>query len=472
MATVLLVIIGIVVLFGLTIFVHELGHFLVARWCGLKVEAFSIGFGPALWQKEINGVKYKVGAIPAGGYVALPQMDPMFGTEGAASERHDPSLPAISPPRKILVAVAGVVMNMLFALLIAWVVYWVGMPSIPEQHNTVVGYVDESSQVYEAGLRIGDEILTVNGDTVSNWQEIIPICVLYDDLVLEFRSGEAQKTLETTKDDLGLGDLNGRRSISGENFCMVLSVVKDSSAEQAGIQGGDRIVGLDGAKVHSQTHLIALVDKYRDQDVPVTILRDGKEITTTVTPRYYPDDDQVRLGIAFNNYWKDNTFLIHPKPMDQIRSHARLIFQILRALVNPKTARNAGENIGGPPAILYMLYMMISSSLITALWFTGLINVNLAIINLLPIPILDGGHIVFSVWEWITKRPVHPKFMLVVSNLFFVLLIGLFLFLSYRDITKLIIPHVRQSRAAETESVAPTNAPPDQVPAPEVEQSP
>ncbi|NKB23178.1 MAG: RIP metalloprotease RseP [Kiritimatiellae bacterium] len=459
MLTAILMGLSIALLFGLTVFIHELGHFWVARWCGLKIEAFSIGFGPALWKKTIRGVKYKIGLLPFGGYVALPQMDPTFGLETPKKDDDTPPLLHISPFKKILVGSAGVIMNMIFAVFIAYIVYWTGMPSVPDQHNTVVGYVDPTNPIYDQGLRIGDEITEINGVSVSNWQEILTECVLHDEITLHIKSKGSTKEIVMATEQLSVGKIDARPAISGENFCKVLSVQPGSSAEKAGIKSGDLIVSLNNQIVHSQSHLISLVDKHRNQEVSIQVKRNQDIIPLKVTPAYYEKDDQVRIGIMFNNYWKDNTLMIHPKPSQQIQGHAKLIFRVLKALVTPKTAKKAGQNIGGPFAIIYMLWLMISSSFMVAIWFTGLINVNLAIINLLPIPILDGGHIMFSFSEMITGKRIHPKVMLIVSNIFFVLIVSLFLFLSFRDFKKLIIPSIKMKNAASAAQESGTNAP-------------
>ncbi len=454
MLSALFIIVMILVLFGLTIFVHELGHFMVARWLGLKVEAFAIGFGPAIWQKEVNGVKYKIGLIPAGGYVSLPQMDPTLGAGGKEDAEKAASLGPVEPWKKILVAVAGVIMNMILAVIIALVVYWKGIPSVPDQFTTTVGFVEGGNPVHDAGLRIGDEIVSVNGTPVANWQDIMTEVVLHDAVELEVRSQAkgAMFTIATSNDDLRLGRVfeDVVPAVGGENFCMVGMVEPGSTAEKAGIRPGDLIVEFRGEKVHSQTHLINLVGASENQTLPVVVDREGERFSLMVTPTMDTERNQVRLGIRFNNFWASNTFISHPKPMDQIRSHGRIIFRVLKALVTPETARNAASNIGGPVAIMHMYWMVLSSSLMYAIWLTGLINVNLAIINLLPLPILDGGHIVFASWEGITRRRVNPRFVTVLSNIFFVLLLTVFVLLTFQD-TRNIFRHVRMNSAVQKE---------------------
>ena len=139
-----------VLLFGVTIFIHELGHYLTARWLGLVVEVFSIGFGPSVWEKKVKGIRYKIGCIPFGGYVALPQLDPsgMSHIQGGEGEEEGTPLPKEAPWRKMIVSVAGAVGNMLLAVLIAWLVFWIGIPAGPSERSSVVGFVAPDSVAY------------------------------------------------------------------------------------------------------------------------------------------------------------------------------------------------------------------------------------------------------------------------------------------------------------------------------------
>ncbi|NLB54713.1 MAG: site-2 protease family protein, partial [Lentisphaerae bacterium] len=159
------VVIAVVFLFSLTILVHELGHFIAARMVGMVVDAFSIGFGPAIWQKKIKGVNWKVCVFPFGGYVALPQVDPSLGLEKPdrpeTEEKRD--LPRIAPWRKLIVVVAGAGGNMVLAIALAWIVFWIGKPSAPAERSAIIGYVVEDSDAYAGGLRPGFDIVAVIG---------------------------------------------------------------------------------------------------------------------------------------------------------------------------------------------------------------------------------------------------------------------------------------------------------------------
>src|SRR3954469_9544745 len=164
----ILVIFEVLLLFNLLIFVHELGHFLAARWRGLKVDRFAIWFGKPIWKKKINGVEYALGTIPAGGYVSLPQMATMEAIEGK-SESSDKPLPPISALDKIIVAFAGPLFSFLLALAFACVVMLVGRPVSESEKTTVIGYAIKGGPADEAGLRPGDKILAVDNKPVSKF---------------------------------------------------------------------------------------------------------------------------------------------------------------------------------------------------------------------------------------------------------------------------------------------------------------
>jgi len=196
----------VILFFGVTIFVHELGHYLVARWCGLVIKVFSIGFGSPIWKREVDGVVYKIGWIPFGGYVSLPQLDPtameaVQGSESADAEDEDEEprepLPPVAAWKKILVSVAGATCNVLLAVVIAWVVYLVGMPATTANQESVLGFVAESSDAYAAGLRMGDRVQAVNGTPVSQWSQFIQEAAMYDEVTLDVVASGGEKRLVT-----------------------------------------------------------------------------------------------------------------------------------------------------------------------------------------------------------------------------------------------------------------------------------
>lgn len=437
-------------LFGVTIFVHELGHFLVARWCGMAVDAFSIGFGPALWKRRINGVLYKVGAIPFGGYVALPQMDPAGGNPDAKPEEKR-DLPHISPWKKILVGLAGVTGNMILAILVAYVVYWGGKSYAPPDGAVILGYVSTNSPAYEAGLRIGDVVETVNGKAVGAWDEFVLATALARSPTLQVRqaTGALLTVTPPTDEFLGTSYIAGVMPL---NYCYVLKVQPGTSAEAAGVQSGDKLVEVNGIKLFSREHLMEVVNAHADQAVPLKVEREGAIVDLVVTPAFDPELDRARIGIEFNQ-------LDVKKPWAQIKSHAMLIVRLLGALVTPRESKAAAGAVGGPVAILTMFWLYVQSSFIMALWFTCMLNVNLAFLNLLPLPVLDGGHILLSLWEIVTRKPASYRVVNVIWNVGALALLCLFALLTWRDVDRYFLARKHFAPAA-------TNAAPADLPAP------
>jgi len=434
--------IAVVVFFGVTIFVHEFGHYIVARLCGLVVRTFSIGFGPALWKRTRGGVVYKIGAIPFGGYVALPQLDPsgMSTIQGEEGDKEgEKPLPRVSPWKKILVSLAGASGNVILALIIAWLVYLVGMPATTANQDTVVGYVDAESAAYVAGLRTGDRIMAVNDVEVEKWSTFIQEASMADNVALRVLGADgAERTVAVATEEWQYG-VQMVEGIDCRGRCEVGSVSPGMSAEKAGMQAGDVIVEFAGSEVLSRRHLIDLVEGHRDQAVPVVVARKTDGVTArldlVVTPEFDAQAQMTRIGIVFERIVSavDTDVRVHPRPLDQLRHHSKAIFRFLGSLVTPRKARRAASMVGGPVAIVTYYVGMVKASLMLAVCFTGFLNVNLAIINLLPVPVLDGGHIVFSLWEAVTRRPPHARIVNILVNAFSVLIICVFVLLSLRD---------------------------------------
>ncbi|MBU1910189.1 MAG: site-2 protease family protein, partial [Verrucomicrobia bacterium] len=306
----------------------------------------------------------------------------------------------------------------------------------------------------EAGVRIGDSIETVNGQSVRTWEDFLVTGALYDDLVLEVRAADGtEKTVAVrTERFLGARYVPGLMPMS---YCWVLSVDAGSSADRAGIRPRDRIVELNGVRLYSREHLIQQVAECRDKAVPVLIEREGTPLTLEVTPAYEEATKKVRIGVVFNT-------LDVKRPMAQIKTHAFLIVRLLRALLTPGQSRAAAQAVGGPVAIFGMFWLYVQGSFLMALWFTGMLNVNLAIINILPIPVLDGGHLMFALWEAVTRRPPSARIVNALMNIFAALIIALFALLLYRDTVRMILPFFR----GEPVEVVATNGAPVAVEAP------
>ncbi|HEY5621976.1 MAG TPA: RIP metalloprotease RseP [Pontiella sp.] len=432
MLEILYIVIMMLFLFGITIFVHEWGHFIVAKKCGLVIEAFSIGMGPALWKKEIDGIVYKIGAFPIGGYVSLPQLDPegMEKVQGDNNETDRKTLPDVSPWKKIAVAVAGPLCNIIFAIFLALIVSTSDQP----ESLALIGTVQEGSVAYEKGLRPADQIIAVNGNRVKTWYDAQVEALLVGgdfEVTLTVLSGSQTREIQIQANNPEDGDflLDG---ISEAIPCVLGRVTPGSPAEAAGIQPDDIVKVFNGTPVIDWNHFTELVQAAPDQTVSMTVLRNDELVDLTVTPKYDEGMDRTLIGVKLGGSMS-MPWTLTGNPIEQVKSDASSIFRLLKALTTKGEAKQAAGGLGGPVAIFTMIWFALKMGIINALGLIRFININLAVLNLLPLPVLDGGHICFALWEGITRRKVHPKVVSTLVNIFAILLISAMVVLSWRD---------------------------------------
>jgi len=520
-------------LFGAAIFVHEFGHFWVALKRGLKVEEFAIGFGPIIWSKTHEGILYSIRAIPAGGFVKLPQMltsEAIEGKpEGSADEDSENSegeppesvdeLPPVSPLSKILVAFAGPLMNVIFAILIAVFIWIVGIPK--PINEPVVGYVGEQSEEYAGGVRPGDRIMNVNGEPIETWQDVV-YAVLDSEgetVAVQVQRGEEQRQF-----DLPAGTWSGgirRIRLDNQDLLEVMSFETPSLLGDVGFKPGDVVLGVNEQKAYSQYQLLdllmadagqmktvlvtradqevelpfltpdvagvaveqvvpegedglstpaskadvqagdviksaaglrvtstrQLVDIIQAQDnkeFQLDLLRGDKRIQVSITPK------DNRLGVALKQdiglifkpepirYSKE---LAHPSPAAQIGDVLEKIAITFKALGRGKDSGVGAKDLSGPVGIFGMLAIQVNHDLRLALSFLVLLNINLAILNLLPVPVLDGGHILLSIIEWIRKEPVSVKIQEWATTAFAALLLCFFVYVTFADVKRVPLLH-------------------------------
>src|SRR5438874_2119569 len=292
----LYVIAGVVLLFGAAVFVHDFGHFWVARRRGLKVEGFSIGFGPKILSWTRDGIEYSWRWIPAGGFVKLPQMMTSEALEGASGPAE--STPPAPPWSKILVAVAGPLMNVIFGFAIATLIYFVGLPVAV--NPSIIGHVEPGSDEYRKGIREGDQILRVDGKMAKSWQEVQEVTALARTNVLAVvteRNGIRATNYLTAKvnDVVGLKVLD----LEPRDHPVVSLVEKGSPAEKAGLQERDKFISFGGVPVVGQQQLVDLIRKRGGVPTQVVLERDKKSLTLSVTPRFIDTEKKIgRIGVG------------------------------------------------------------------------------------------------------------------------------------------------------------------------------
>jgi regulator of sigma E protease len=420
---------------------------LAARWRGLKIDRFAIWFGKPIWKKKINGVEYAMGTIPAGGYVSLPQMATMEAIEGKGESAGKP-LPPISALDKIIVAFAGPLFSFLLALAFAVVVMVVGRPVSEAETTTTIGYVEKDGPAEAAGLRPGDRILQVDNLPVTKfagmgqsvtWRivrstgETVPVEVDRDGKVMTFYPKPAH-------DETKFWQRQSLRQIKilPAQSSLIAEVMPNSPAAAAGLKPGDRLVDVNGQKVFHPFTVADYIEAHPGERLMLTVERRGKFFPVPLTPErpISPPDEKPKIGILWDANGK--TSLAHPGAIEQVNASVLAMCETFGALIARHTDIRP-QHLGGAVKIMEWYYRLFNAEQgwRLALWFSVLMNVNLALLNLLPIPVLDGGHILLALIEGVRRKPISARFLNLVQTSCAVVLIGFMLYIAFYDVQDL-----------------------------------
>lgn len=443
-------IVSFVLVIGILILIHELGHFFVARWAGVGVERFSIGFGPVLVRWRGPETEYCLSAIPMGGYVKM--MGEENPLEGGAALSFDPTTAFALKPlwKRFLIVFAGPGMNLVLAAVIAAIVLGaVGRPVWP----AIVGKVDERGPAAAAGLTSGDVVTAVDGHPIRWWDELeravtaaegrpVQITVRRDGTTLTRRLAAQRTTYQDAlKDARTAWDIGARP----QAIPHITSVAPNSPAAAAGLKAGDVVIAVAGQRVYSADELLQAIRARPRQPTTVSVERAGRLLMVTVTPNAEKEKGltgetievgRIQAGIASTaqTYQTD-----HPAAAlwHGVEWTGEMTLVTIKGLWKLLIGTIDRSNIGGPIQIASMAGQQAKEGLGPLAMFTAIISVNLAVLNLLPVPMLDGGHLSFFVMEAILGRPLSLKKREAAQQLGFVLLMLLMVYALYNDLVRI-----------------------------------
>jgi len=439
-----------VVAIAILVAVHEFGHFIVAIKLGIKVEKFSIGFGPALfsWRGKNSGVEYIIAAIPLGGYVKMLGENLDDQGEGKTQALSPEELARafhVQPVwKRAAVAVAGPMFNFAFAIVAYMCVAWLGQQVMPP----VVGHVAANSVSERAGIQPNDRLLTLNGQPLHAWsqfEEALKSQVGHDIILDVERNGhDFSVTLPVQagqKDALLVSVSEDALGLTLGTQVLVDSVVKGSPAEAAGLKAGDEFIQVEGQDLDGVRHLIREIQSHAGQVLSLLVLRDGVTLGLQITPKAENEHGVGKAGVHLVSKPLTEAIIYQQGVWEGVvygfeRTYEMTVLTV-QVMGKMLTAAISPENLGGPIAIAQLAGRTADLGLVAFITFLALISVNLGVLNLLPVPILDGGHLVYLGLEKLRGKPLSDVVM-ERTQMVGVLLIGLLMvFAFYNDLMRL-----------------------------------
>lgn len=418
------------ILIGVLVWFHELGHFLMAKLFGVKVEIFSIGFGPVLFGKKFGETEYRISALPLGGFVKL------YGEE---EEIKDPRAFSSKPNwQKILIAFGGPFFNFILAILLFAFVFTIGR-EVPKYsyEKPVVGYVVENSLAKRLGIREGDLILEINSKRVESWKDVEK--VVLDNVLAKEWSVEVLR--DGKRISLYLKErLNGVSSFGAEPLipAVVGFVAKDSPAFQVGIREGDRILKVNGKDIKGWYELVSYIRQSKGDPITLTIERKGAIEEKTVVPKVDGRSGMPILGVAPYIERVKVKEPIHKAFVEGVEKTYTLSLLSLKALWQLITGGLSIKTLGGPIAIAQLAGESAQQGILPFIGMMAFISVQLAIFNLIPLPVLDGGLILLFLMESIRRKPLSPKFKEIWVKAGYAIIIILASFVIINDILRIL----------------------------------
>lgn len=441
---------------GILVSIHEFGHFWVAKRCGVKVLRFSVGFGKSLWRwYDKQGTEFSIGLIPLGGYVKMldEREAPVADDEKHLSFNNKPVL------SRIAIVAAGPIANFLLAIAALWLMYLLGVKVLAPK----VGKIMPESPAAIAGIKAGDEIISIAGKKTPSWQAvnmallpflgdstIIPVTVLADKAnqgsmgSIYKRSLVVNNWLIHDKSPHPIRAL-GILPFSPKVPAIIGKVIDGGEAKKSGIIAGDQIISSDGMPIKDWMQWVELVRAHPGTTMQVDLLRDKRKLTVHLVPRV-KENNNTRIGYIGASVkpisWPDSavrTLKFGPIKalVKGVESTWSLTMMTLSSIWKMVIGLISIDNLSGPITIAKFASASLESGFESFLYFLGMLSVSLGVLNLLPIPMLDGGHLLFYLIEWVRKKPIAENIQLIGLKIGSALVISIMMLALYNDLIRL-----------------------------------
>lgn len=459
-----------IILLSILVFVHEMGHLLAGLAVGIKAEAFSIGFGPIIFRKEINGIDFRLSAFPFGGYCKfkgeIPEdVDISENVENldTKKESEEDDFLNISPLKRIIVYFAGPFFNYLFAFIL--LIILVSIPSMIELYSPTVSVFRDGKYMhtkqgmtlaYEYGIESGDTITEINGNKVESDNDVLKTI---NEETIQKGASEIIFTLNRNGESINISipsvemlkALSGERALGlyfGDDL-IIKNIISGSAAEEAELKIGDKIIAINGISANNIADFRPIVMDNPSQKINITIMRNGEEIIREAIPKPVSSKNigtYGSLGVEFESTpikIERVEGVSFPKSISEaFKESGNYISSYINGLKLLFTGKlSLRENLGGPVRIIQISSQVISVSaeyrLKTILSFTATISLILFLMNLLPLPVVDGGMIIFCFLELIMRKPLDKKVLIKIQTIGAAFLITLAIFITINDITQL-----------------------------------
>lgn len=423
-----------IVVLGFLVFVHELGHFLIAKWVGVRVHAFSIGFGPRIWGFKRGDTDYRVSIIPLGGYVKMAGENPGEPLSGAPDE-----FASRTVLERFGIIFAGPFMNLLWAIILITLVFTIGVDEpVVYKQPPQIGWVQPDSPAAEAGLQRGDVIRRMGSIAVDTWEDVLgfsdsTISRLLP-ITIERNEQELNIYVEQRRDAESAA--SGIEGISPATPPVVGGLNPGWPAEKAGIRKGDRIVELNGQRIEDWYQLSYYIHNSPEDSLLLGVQREGKTFSVWVVSRLDKDTGWGFIGMLPYQETEKVQYGLLASLKNSFYYNYRTAGLTLGYLWKVITGRQSGRDIGGPITIAKFAGDAARSGLDDLLRLMGFLSLQLGLLNLLPIPILDGGHIVLLALEGASGKPLSLRMREIIQVIGLVLIAAIMLYALFNDFSR------------------------------------